>query len=80
MDNEMEAWVLHQAAYTNDVVEGSDSTKDDKNTLATPTSKNSGKRSIDSVESISNKDADGSAWSTSNKIQKLAFVKIEKMD
>ncbi|KAK2422330.1 replication protein A 70 kDa DNA-binding subunit [Trifolium repens] len=50
-----------QAAYTNDVVEGSDSTKDDKNTLATPTSKNSGKRSIDSVESISNKDVDGSA-------------------
>ncbi|WJX22693.1 hypothetical protein P8452_11974 [Trifolium repens] len=69
-----------QAADTNDVVEGSDSTKDDKNTLATPTSKNSGKRSIDSVESISNKDADGSARSTSNKIQKLAPMKIEKMD
>ncbi|WJX72997.1 hypothetical protein P8452_56824 [Trifolium repens] len=69
-----------QAADTNDAIEGSDSTKDDKNTLATPTSKNSGKRSIDRVESISDKDADGSAWSTTNKIQKLAPVKIEKMD
>jgi hypothetical protein len=50
------------------------------NTLGTPTSKNLGKRSIDSVESISDKDADGSTWSSSNKIQKLAPVKIENMD
>ncbi|WJX39489.1 hypothetical protein P8452_27026 [Trifolium repens] len=69
-----------QAADKNDVVEGGDSTKDDMNTLGTPTSKNLGKRSIDNAESISDKDADGSAWSSSNKIQKLAPVKIEKMD
>ncbi|MCI09610.1 hypothetical protein A2U01_0030697 [Trifolium medium] len=79
--------VLIYVAKLEDNVEGVGSTKDDINandSVDTPTSKTLGKRPIESAakdaEKDAEKDADGGASSATNQTQKLARVKIEKID